>query len=285
MTDAATGHHVAVGVDGSTCAARAAMWAADEAAARGIPLRLVHARGNPYSAGRVMPLPYTQYNARQADAANRLFADVLTPLRRAHPDLPIATKFVEDTPSAALLAAGRDADVLVLGNRGRGGFAGLLLGSIGLSVAAHATRPTVIVRGETARDDGRAEILLGLDTDEPEPPVSFAFAAARRANAAVRAMHVWQLSSGDSDVLDMADEADIIGTILKPSRRAFPDVTATTEVTEGSAVKRLVEAAAGARLLVVGSHRRHGPLSPGVGLVLHGLLHHAPCPIAIVPTV
>lgn len=284
MTHGITDRHVVVGVDGSAGAAQAAAWAASEAASRDVALQLVYAQGSPYTAGMVMPLPYAEYDRRQPAAADRLFARALKPLRRAHPDLPITTAFAQNAAARALVAASETADLLVVGSRGRGGFAGLLLGSVGLSVAAHAACPTVIVHRETPHDAGRPEIVLGLDDDEPEPPISYAFAAARRAGADVRGVHVWHLSPyGYGEELDRTEETKVLDSVLRRARGSFPDVTATTEIARGNPAGRLLEAAAGARLLVVGSHRRHGPLSPGLGLVVHGLIHHAPCPIAVVP--
>ena len=59
---------------------------------------------------------------------------------------------VEEDPAPALLAAARGADLLVLGSRGHGGFADLLLGSVSLQCAHHASCPVVIVRGHDGRD-------------------------------------------------------------------------------------------------------------------------------------
>jgi nucleotide-binding universal stress UspA family protein len=77
-------------------------------------------------------------------------------------------------------------------------------------------------------------------------------------------------------------EADIAG-LLKPVREGYPDVKVSTYPMRGNPVPMLIGAAQGSRMLVVGSHRRHGSLSLGAGYVVQGLLGHSSTPVAVVP--
>ncbi len=72
--------------------------------------------------------------------------------------------------------------------------------------------------------------------------------------------------------------------LLKATRHEFPEVEVGTRVVNGTAVPALIEASNGARLVVVGTKRHHGPLSIGAGYVVQGLLSHAQTPVAVVPT-
>jgi nucleotide-binding universal stress UspA family protein len=178
---------VVAGLDGSPESLAAAEWAAREAERHEVPLRLVHAwdwQPMPYA-----PLAETEPHRHWAERVQREAAEKL---RRHHPDLEIDAEQVKEQPVDALLAAAADAELLVLGSRGLSGIGGFLVGSVALSVVAHATRPVVLVRaGEQEQEEhlcdasGRPstsspyrDVLLGLDLVRPSDAViEFAFDA------------------------------------------------------------------------------------------------------------
>jgi nucleotide-binding universal stress UspA family protein len=139
---------IVVGVDGSTSSKEALRWALDEARLRGATLRVVYAWKMPLYVGNgFAPVAIPGRKALRAAAVARLDEAVATALRDVH-DVRIERKAVEGSAASVLLEEADGANLLVIGSRGHGGFAGLLLGSVGQQCASHAQCPVVIVRGE-----------------------------------------------------------------------------------------------------------------------------------------
>jgi len=139
---------IVVGVDGSDCSLSALRWALEEARLRGAKIRAVHAWSFPHvstyhEAAHAMEIPFADEAAAALDQAISE-ADV------EGAGVELERMVVEGPPAAALVEAARDAALLVVGSRGLGGFAGLLLGSVSQQCAHHAACPLVIVREETA---------------------------------------------------------------------------------------------------------------------------------------
>ena len=138
---------VVAGVDGSVGAARALQWAAEEARLRGARLRVV-------LAWSYLDQPGGEFNpAYGEDDARRHLDEIIAGLGEEGEGVDLEPVTVNDLPARGLLeATGTDADLLVVGARGLGGFQGLLLGSVSQQVAQHAPCPVVIVPEEkTAR--------------------------------------------------------------------------------------------------------------------------------------
>ncbi len=137
---------IVVGIDGSQGARRALEWAVAEASLRDAHLVVVHAWlepaavavGSVITAGGVEPEIFEQ-------TAERTMADVLGAVDTTALPQGIERHVVAGAPARALLDAAKDADLLVVGSRGLGGFSGLLLGSVSQQVAHHATCPVVII--------------------------------------------------------------------------------------------------------------------------------------------
>jgi nucleotide-binding universal stress UspA family protein len=134
---------IVVGVDGSAGSQRALRWALEEARLRNASVHVVHAWHAPY----VMPSPMAPVVTYEYDPIQRTAEDVLAGAVRAEDTrgLDVHEVLVCDSAAPALLDAAKGADLLVVGSRGRGGFAGLLLGSVSQSVAQHAPCPVVVV--------------------------------------------------------------------------------------------------------------------------------------------
>jgi nucleotide-binding universal stress UspA family protein len=153
---------VVVGVDGSPGGLKALHWALGEARARGCPLFVVHAWTVPLidalpEPWAIVTPPLGPSNDKLHDhletAARQILDASVDEARAAEPELEIHGELVEDRPAAALLSAARDADLLVVGSRGRGGFAGLLLGSVSAQSVHHAPCPVVVVPANGADED------------------------------------------------------------------------------------------------------------------------------------
>jgi nucleotide-binding universal stress UspA family protein len=139
---------IVVGVDGSDGARRALEWAADEARLRGARLLAIHTWHIPPLTTGVGPLdpPMTldaDTLARLESAANELLESELAAVDTS--GVEVERRVEPSNPADALLAEASDADLLVVGSRGRGGFSGLLLGSVSQQVSQHAPCPVVIV--------------------------------------------------------------------------------------------------------------------------------------------
>ncbi|WP_431783388.1 universal stress protein [Streptomyces chumphonensis] len=297
-------HTVTVGLDGSSESLAATDWAADEAALRGATLRLVQV----YEA---VPVPYSAVVEADAEsrAAHRICAEAAERASRRHPGLPTRTDVRRGRPHQELVEASGETDLLVLGSRGLGRLLGHLVGSVGLRTVPHTACPVVLVRsrrpddatGERGADDGAPEaadqpreILLGVDVDEPcEELLAFAFEAAARRDAPLRAVHSWRMPliyGADpyvlppevfTDVSDLATER--LRAMLRPWEEKYPGVRVTAQVVSGGPADHLVENAGSAALVVVGRRVRHSPLGTHVGPVALAVLHHAHAPVAVVP--
>ncbi|MFD6997672.1 universal stress protein [Streptomyces mirabilis] len=296
--------HVAAGIDGSPEGLAAAHWAAREALRRGTALRLVHAWE-----WQPRPAPTVPADMSQRSWAEDMLAQASDSMRAAHSGLRVITHSVADAPVEALLAAAEEADLLVLGSHGISGVAGFLTGSVSQRVVARSPRPVVLVRaGECTADehfsavDGISpdeipetpyrDVVLGLDTDRPcDELIEFAFDAARRRAAPLRVVHAFSGPSAsaidrlapENDPELRAEHERAVVVTLRPWCEKFPAVAVTETVTEGRAAGELIHASAGAALLVVGRRLRQTRLGTHLGSVTHAVLHHAPCPVAVVP--
>ncbi|OLZ73555.1 hypothetical protein AV521_05740 [Streptomyces sp. IMTB 2501] len=289
---------VIAAVDGSDDSLRALEWAYDAARRRAAPLRVVHVRQ--YAAwGQADVLvagPPEADGDPVLDDVHARLAD-----RGAEPCVEYVA--LEGVPGAVLPELGTDAQLLVLGSRGRGGFASLLLGSNGLAAARDAECPVVVVPrpDRQVHGDGPAEpgprVVVGLHVDSPDDgalALAFAEAAVREARVQVIAAYPWPAQTWsapgqilppqvDQDIL--ADETRVLAEgHLAPHRKQHPQVRADAEALPGDAAGRLVAASKDAELVVVGRHRRR-LLAPArmMGSVTQAVLLHAACPIAVVP--
>jgi nucleotide-binding universal stress UspA family protein len=268
------------GVDGSESGLLAVDWAADAAVRHSVPLRLLHAAGDRGEGGPAPedPLAAAVERVRLRAPGVRMTADVL-----------------DEEPGPALVHAGRNAFAVVVGSRGRGGVAGLLLGSVGLSVAGRADCPVVVVRGgRTARAGGHGRIVLGVgDRVDGSPAAHFAFREAAARHCELHAVRTWRRPAHEAEdhpplqgrpsgarhreAMDYLDDA------LRATAREHSGIDLRLHAVEGSTRAVLLEESRGADLLVIGAHRRQGHFGLQLGTVDHTVIHHADCPVALVP--
>jgi nucleotide-binding universal stress UspA family protein len=142
---------VVAGVDGSPSGDAAIEFAFAEAAMRGSGLVAVHA-WSPWKAEAPAPQdPAAPHASRAGDlAANeeRVLAEALAGRQERYPDVPVERKVLRDGPREALIEASREASLVVVGARGRGGFTGMLLGSVSQALLHHADCPVAVVRAD-----------------------------------------------------------------------------------------------------------------------------------------
>ncbi|ELS50486.1 putative Stress-inducible protein [Streptomyces viridochromogenes Tue57] len=280
-------------MDGSEESLAALGWAAREAVRRGLALRVVHAwRFQPHEA---LDAGNVDTQARQAREG---LAEAVRSVTERYPGLEVTTDVLDGGPAETLVAATADAEMLVLGSRGHGAVVGFLLGSVGQQVLAGATRPVVLVRAgdrASAEAAGR-EIVVGQqgDPEDSAAALRFAFETAATRGARVRAVRAWTLpplfsySPGSLKLLDEAGglepyEKKALEEALRPWRERFPDVPVVEHVEMGSAGQVLLSVAGRAQLMVVGRRAHRTAVGARIGSVAHGVLHHADCPVAVVP--
>jgi nucleotide-binding universal stress UspA family protein len=134
---------IVVGIDGSKESRRALEWACREAQLRNSDVEVVHAYRAPWEYGAV---PMATVPIQEVEASHRkLMEDEVAEVRRHTVGIRIEQFLVNDMPAHALVEQAKGADLLVVGSRGRGGFTGLLLGSVSQHVSHHAPCPVVIV--------------------------------------------------------------------------------------------------------------------------------------------
>jgi nucleotide-binding universal stress UspA family protein len=136
---------IVVGVDGSDCAREALEWAVTEARLRGDRVRAVHAWECPMTAGLWGTASPEVPIDELREAARATLEHAVEPLENG---VPIEEVVVEGPAAPALVAAAENADLLVVGSRGRGGFERLLLGSVSTQCVHRAHCPVVVVRPE-----------------------------------------------------------------------------------------------------------------------------------------
>jgi nucleotide-binding universal stress UspA family protein len=137
-------HRIVVGVDGSRSSMQALDWGIHQAELTHASVLVVMAWHLPVAVGWTSPIAPPPYSP-DADAVSTMEA-VLQPVRRDHPDVIIESQVVEGHPAPVLIKASRGADLLVVGSRGHGEFAGMLLGSVSDHCVSHAACPVVVVR-------------------------------------------------------------------------------------------------------------------------------------------
>jgi nucleotide-binding universal stress UspA family protein len=307
---------VVVGVENTESGRQAVRWAADAAARRGLPLRLVHALDWPAGAPRpeyahraeaavrhrethrvhatswptqvyrdadLIP-PARGWGGKFRDAGQAAVDDARTVARTGHPDLEITDALTDGDPVRVLRAEMEGAAMVVLGSRRLSSAAEMFMtGSIAVPVSAHARCPVVVVRGPEHHGTIHPFLVVGVDgSARSAPAIGFAFDAASRRGAVLDAVFVAHAPYPYAK--DTDDEARIkLAESLAGWKAEYPDVVVRPQITRGHAVRALAHAARDSLGLVVGTRGLGGFQGMLLGSVSHGVIHHATCPVIVVP--
>jgi nucleotide-binding universal stress UspA family protein len=288
---------IVVGVDGSDGAAHALRWAMAEAAVRAVKLRVVEAWAPPVHFSMVADvLTHDDPAVYESAAKQRLAAAVDAAAFDAGSDSVGLESFtMRGYPPDVLLDAARDAAMLVVGSRGRGGFRGLLLGSVSQRCAADARVPVAVVPA-SAPLPGQDDVVVGVDgSPGSHRALQLAVDEAAVRGARLSVVHTWltpyavppagfALRPTDRAVFEKESHEllhRMVDTALTAAKRQPKDVELLA--VEEPAAPGLLRHAAKAGLLVVGGRGRGALAGLFLGSVSQQCLHHAICAVIVVP--
>jgi nucleotide-binding universal stress UspA family protein len=254
-----------------------AEWAADEAAARGLPLRLVHAQERPGS-------PFQDWSERSRAAGEAVLEPARAAAEARHPGLAVTSGFAAGRPVRVLRDTGEMAAFLVLGARRLSGVEGAFAGTgKGHALLGHLRCPVALVPEPVPGTPDDAPVVVGVDgSPASAAAVDLAFAEADAAGTAVVGVAV-------RDPADYAwgefreDTGLLLAEQLAGHRRRYPDTEVRQEILTGRPAAMLASASRYARCLVVGSRGRGGFLGLLLGSTSRGLVHHTDCPLLVTP--
>jgi len=288
---------VVVGYDGSEPAQAALAWAATEAQRRGRPLTILHVLD--YLGMIPSPMGPFGWPDVNDEVVARIAKDGAELARKSAVSIEITAVTQVAQVAGTLIDFSHRAELLVVGTRGHGEFAGAVLGSVGFAVSAHAHCPVVVVRGASDRSLTGQPVVVGVDgSSGSDEAVLYAADVAASAHSPLSivsayrtlASTVWaeasyvDLEANGGPVFDtMARESaqKVVAAAGRIAHNAYPALNITEQVLEGPPARVLASAAEGAGLLVVGSRGHGGFAGLLLGSVGHALIHDAPCPVTI----
>lgn len=287
---------VVVAVDGSEASQNAVRWAANTAMKRGIPLRIASSYTVPqflYAEGMVPPKEL--FDDLQAETLEKIEA-ARAVAHEVAPDIKIGHTIAEGSPIDMLLEMSHDVTMVVMGSRGMGGLSGMVMGSVSAAVVSHASCPVVVVRedNQVTESTKYGPVVVGVDGSEvSQKATHYAFAEAAARGAELIAVHTWMdmqvqaslagLSAAQTEWAEVEKEQGALLTErLAEFHAEYPDVPVKKVIARDRPVRALADAAAGAQLLVVGSHGRGGFKGMLLGSTSRALLQNAPCPMMVV---
>lgn len=247
LSDSLTLPAIVVGIDGSTAALRAAVWAVDEAVSRDIPLRLVHA--------------FDVDDSREPHAAESAVRHVIAAVEATGGPVKIETDFIRGHPVSTLARASRAAAMLCVGAVGSDHFEPERVGSTAATVAASAHCPVAVVHGHGRPTRTHLGWVVAEADKAPDNGVVLGAAVeeARLRNAPLRVITRWQSPSSSQCAIAEGDRRirARLARRLAPWRRRYPDLQIESIAVHGSILEYLAKNAADMQLLVVGARDPH----------------------------
>lgn len=281
---------ILVGVDGSHASYKATWWAANYAKHAGLTLQIVCAYSLPSYAAVSFDATYTAMgddNAAHSDAQ-----EILSKAKAIADEQGVeaTTLIVTGDPASVFVELSRNYNLIVIGNRGKGGLAERLLGTTSSSLPAYAYCPIVVV--PYTDDDGNlmhlnntiTKVAVGSDESKwglKALEIAANFAAAWDAELDVISAVPNMKGSDDEGV--MASFKDDLEVRIKPLEEAHPDLKINKQIVPGPAVGALTKASYDHDVVVVGSRGRGGFTGLLLGSTSQGLAAHAVGPVYVVP--
>jgi nucleotide-binding universal stress UspA family protein len=254
---------IIVGIDGSPESDAAVNWAAHDAAIRGLPLTLVHVE-NPTPSTWSQAPTLEETPEQQVAEGRSLLANASTIARDAVADtaqIQINGELLSSATVPTLVDRSKDAELIVVGSRGRGALSRSLLGSVSSGLIRHAHCPVALIGDADPQGPQPAPgpILVGIDGSTSDLATAIAFEEASLRNVDVIALHSWN----DIDMNSIpgydwspttAKEGHLLDKALVGWQERYPDVSVHKQLVSDRAAHALVDASESAQLVVVGSH-------------------------------
>lgn len=279
---------IVVGVDGSGESLVAAEWAAMQAARHGLALHVVSAPG-------MLPRMHSPHASPATlagelrDASVRALGLGRARAEEVAPGLNVTTGLLSGAPALAVTGSGAGAAMLVVGARGTGGFAAMVLGSVSRYAADRAACPVIVVRQESMAV--HHQVAIGIrDPDNADGALTFAFEEAAARHAGLVVVHAWYWFASPLGGQETAKQASAhpeqvsaqagrhLAARLAEWRQKYPGVPVRQDIAHGHPARVLADYSARADLVVIGKHG-----GPSIGSIRHTLLNHAHGPVAVVP--
>lgn len=280
---------VVLGIDDSSISDLALRWAIEHARASGATLRLVCAY--PWTVVQPGELPLEDPQTPELDhlrvQAEELLAEARKRAVALVPDLVICSQAIEGNLVQALVSESSHASVLVLGSRGRKTLGSVVLGSVGGAVTARSRCPVVVLRAPAG---DQAAVIAGFDgTQGSQAALAFAYHYASRHRLPLKAVfcqagHRLPGVSRLHPPMTSEHAESWLAEALAGWQEKHPDVPTRREVIQDDPARALVTASHEHSLLVVGNHAKHALTGTLLGSVSQAVLHHATCPVGVVPT-
>jgi nucleotide-binding universal stress UspA family protein len=283
-------HGIVVGVDGSDSSRVAIDWGAREAAQRRLPLTLVYALPPDIEPWLDIPLSHDYLAARDRHA-DRVIENAVRAVPHAiddGKDIAVGHQIVSGHPVRVLVDLSKDADMVVVGSRGRGGVAGVLMGSVSSGLVHHSHCPVAVIREDVWLRNAAetAPVVVGVDgSPASEEATAIAFDEASRRGVTLVAVHTWMNHADfgfaiEWDAVTAQAEEELSQRLAGWCER-YPDVQVRSVVTQDNPVHRLLEESVGAQLIVVGSHGRGGFAGLMLGSVSSAVVQKSRTPVIV----
>lgn len=280
---------IVVGIDPDPERLMALAWAADEAQRRRRPLRLVYAQGEPLAGGgpeRSLP-SWEQWRDEAHASGNAALTDAVAFVERRCPGTVTSALLTEGHPAWVLAEQSRHAALVVVGSQHLGSARERFSSaSVALPLSARSACPVVVLREAEHTTQQPPYVVVGVDgSPDSGAAVDFAFEEAELRGAKLRALYVWHtpLLGALDEHAALQECRRVLAETAAGRSEAHPGVELHHEVVRGHAVQELCEASAHAIGLVVGTRGRGGFRGMLLGSVSQGVLHHARCPVFLVP--
>ena len=289
MINSVTRPGIVVGVDGSSTAQAAVRWAARDAAMRDVPLTLVHVTNDSVPAVPQIAMPaglarWLEEQGRTITDAAVKVAEESTPGSGA---AQINSEVLFGAAVGTLVDLSKQAEMVVVGCRGRGALARTFLGSVSSGLVHHAHCPVAVIHDENQADRGQAAVLVGIDgSPASESATAIAFDEASGRGVDLVALHAWrdvgvcEFPEFDWSAL-AADQEEMLAERLAGWQERYPDVRIRREIVLKEPARRLVKASEDAQLVVVGSHGRGGFAAMLLGSVGAAVVNAARIPVIV----
>jgi nucleotide-binding universal stress UspA family protein len=289
---------ILVGVDGSEGSDRALRWAVRTAVAWRASLQVIGVYADVHTTVAVPLYGVVSGDAVLREPTEEVVHEAARQVAELAPDLPTTACAVPGRAVAELAERARGATMIVVGSRELKTIGSAVLGSVSCGVVTKSEVPVVVVRGggtdagavdSSGRWRPAGAVVAGIDGgSSPDAILRFAFEHASRVGIELRLVtcaflpeyipEYWGPPPDPRTKVEIQQAEALAGW-----RQEYPDVPVSSSVIAAHATEGLLEESSGQALLIVGAHTHHPVVGSLLGSVSQGVLHHARCPVAVIP--